>query len=127
MASIFISRVRNEFERYSREIDDKIHLPNLKIETQENFINTGETQSKLNEYISSCDMVVHLVGDITGHIPTSREELKEVTSFLNANPKILAQFEWMNDHKVLKTISLTQWEAWLALYHEKQLIISQPA
>ena len=41
--------------------------PNVKLEVQETFIATGnETLDKLDDYLQSCDAVIHLVGDMTG-------------------------------------------------------------
>lgn len=93
---------------------------------QEDFIPTGkETLDKLDEYIRHCHLVIHLVGDMTGALaqppsiaairqkyPDFTERLPEVARFLEPGAPAL---------------SYTQWEAWLALYHRKELIIAVPA
>lgn len=92
---------------------------------QEDFIATGkETLDKLDEYIQHCDLVIHLVGDMTGALaqppsiaairqkyPDFTERLPEVARFLEPGAPAL---------------SYTQWEAWLALYHRRELIIAVP-
>ena len=65
--NIFLSCVTKEFKSYRDELAANLNRPNVKIEVQETFIATGtETLDKLDDYIRSCDAVIHLVGDMTG-------------------------------------------------------------
>lgn len=92
---------------------------------QEDFIATGEeTLDKLDDYIRQCDAVVHLVGDMTGasaqapSVALIRSRYPDFTSRL----PVLEPFLEPNG----PALSYTQWEAWLALYHRKMLIIAVP-
>ena len=58
---LFLSCVTKEFKSYRNELAANLNRPNVKIEVQETFIATGtETLDKLDDYIQSCDAVIHL-------------------------------------------------------------------
>ena len=122
---IFLSTVSAEFRSYRDALRHDLDRPNVTVKVQEDFIATGtETLDKLDEYIRPCDAVIHLVGDMTGalaqatavgairqHYPDLAERLPVLGPFLESGAPAL---------------SYTQWEAWLALYHGKVLIIATP-
>jgi hypothetical protein len=96
------------------------------VAVQEDFIVTGtETLDMLDDYIRQCDAVIHLVGDMTGALaqapslalirsryPDLGEKLPPLAPFLQPGAPALSSY--------------TQWEAWLALYRGKPLIIATP-
>jgi tetratricopeptide (TPR) repeat protein len=92
---------------------------------QEDFIATGtETLDKLDGYILQCDAVIHLVGDMTGALaqaPSVAVIRQRYPDFDKRLPP-LAPFLQTDG----PPLSYTQWEAWLALYHGKTLIIAAP-
>jgi len=122
---IFLSTVSAEFRSYRDALRHDLERPNVTVKVQEDFIATGtETLDKLDEYIRQCDAIIHLVGDMTGalaqptavaailqHYPDLADRLPVLSSFLDAGAPAL---------------SYTQWEAWLALYHKKVLLIAIP-
>lgn len=122
---IFLSTVSAEFRSYRDALRHDLERPNVTVKVQEDFIATGmETLDKLDDYISKCDAVVHLIGDMTGAMaqspslsiinqryPDIGQRLPPLSPFLESGAKAL---------------SYTQWEAWLALYHRKVLIIAAP-
>jgi hypothetical protein len=122
---IFLSTVSAEFRSYRDALRRDLTRPNVSIAVQEDFIATGtETLDMLDDYIRQCDAVIHLVGDMTGapaqapslevirqRYPDLSEKLPPLASFLETGGPAL---------------SYTQWEAWLALYHKKPLIIAVP-
>ena len=122
---IFLSTVSAEFRSYRDALRHDLDRPNVTVKVQEDFIATGtETLDKLDEYIRQCDAVIHLVGDMTGALaqapsvavigqryPDLAERLPVLAPFLEPDAPAL---------------SYTQWEAWLALYHRKVLIIAVP-
>jgi tetratricopeptide (TPR) repeat protein len=95
------------------------------VKAQEDFKDLGfSTLVKLDDYIGHCDAVVHLVGDMTGAdaeaqcavaIRARHKDLPEILPPLGAALAAGAG------------VSYTQWEAWLALYHGKALLIAQAA
>ena len=122
---IFLSTVSAEFRSYRDKLPHDLRRPNVSIKVQEDFIVTGtETLDMLDDYIRQCDAVIHLVGDMTGALaqapsltvirqryPDLGEKLPPLAPFLEPGTPAL---------------SYTQWEAWLALYHGKPLIIAVP-
>ena len=62
-AHIFLSTVTAEFQSYRDELARHLDRPNVSVKVQENFIATcNEKLDKLDDYIQSCDVVIHLVG-----------------------------------------------------------------
>lgn len=124
-AQIFLSSISAEFRSYRDALRHDLDRPNVTVKVQEDFIATGtETLDKLDGYIRQCDAVIHLVGNMTGALaqapsvavirqryPDFDKRLPLLGPFLRADGPAL---------------SYTQWEAWLALYHKKTLIIAVP-
>jgi tetratricopeptide (TPR) repeat protein len=122
---IFLSTVSAEFRSYRDALRHDLARPNVSVAVQEDFIVTGtETLDMLDDYIRQCDAVIHLVGDMTGaqaqapslavirnRYPDMGEKLPPLVPYLQPGAPAL---------------SYTQWEAWLALYHGKPLIIAAP-
>ena len=122
---IFLSTVSAEFRRYRDALRRDLDRPNVTVKIQEDFIATGtETLDKLDGYIRQCDAVIHLVGDMTGALaqPPSVAVVRERYPDLATRLPPLAPLLNGAD----PAISYTQWEAWLALYHKKVLIIAAP-
>lgn len=64
---IFISCVSAEFGSYRDALCHYLTRPNVTVKVQEHFIVTGtETLDMLDDYIRQCEVVIHLVGDMTG-------------------------------------------------------------
>jgi hypothetical protein len=122
---IFLSAVSSEFRSYRDRLAEKLKRPNLSVHVQEDFIAAGTgTLDKLNDYIRECEAVIHLVGDITGAMasPSAAAAIKERYPDLGSRFPPLA--ETLSTGTPL--LSYTQWEAFLALYHRKVLIIATP-
>src|SRR5438094_554018 len=67
---LFLSAVSSEFEAYRTLLAGDLRRPTLDVHVQEDFIVTGgSTLQKLDDYIRSCDGVVHLIGKATGAKP----------------------------------------------------------
>jgi hypothetical protein len=122
---LFLSTVSNEFRSYRDELRRQLKRPNVDVHVQEDFIPTGtETLDKLDSYIAGCDAVIHLVGDMSGAtVPAA------VQSGLQArHPDLVTKLPPLQ--LPLETgsppLSYTQWEAYLAIYHGKPLIIALP-
>jgi hypothetical protein len=123
---IFLSTVSSEFRSYRDRLAEKLKRPNLSVHVQEDFIAAGtETLDKLDDYIRECEAVVHLVGVMTGAMasPSAVAAIKE------RYPDFATRFPPLAESLSTGTplLSYTQWEAFLALYHRKVLIIATPA
>ncbi len=121
---IFLSTVSAEFRSYRDALRHYLDRPNVTVKVQEDFIVTGtETLDMLDEYIRQCDVVIHLVGDMTGamaqapSVAVIRERYPDFGSRLPVGPFL---------EPGGAPLSYTQWEAWLALYHARRLIIAVP-
>jgi WD40 repeat protein len=122
---IFLSTVSAEFRSYRDALRHDLDRPNVTVKVQEDFIATGtETLGMLDGYIKQCDAVIHLVGDMTGAPaqPPSVTAIRQAYPDFNKRLPFLSPF-LQSDGPALP---YTQWEAWLALYHGKRLIIWAP-
>ncbi|GKS70065.1 tetratricopeptide repeat protein [Nitrosomonas sp. PY1] len=123
--SIFISTVSAEFHSYRDALRHDLDRPNVTVKVQEDFIATGtETLAMLDEYISRCNAVIHLVGDMTG----AMAQAPSLTFIRERYPDLAERFPSLQSFLApdAQALSYTQWEAWLALYHRKMLIIAAP-
>jgi hypothetical protein len=121
-----LSTVSSEFRSYRDRLAEELKRPNLSVHVQEEFIASGtETLDKLDDYIRECEAVVHLVGDMTGAMayPSAVAAIKE------RYPDLATRFPPLAEtlSAGAPALSYTQWEAFLALYHRKVLIIATPA
>jgi hypothetical protein len=124
---VFLSAVTSEFQRYRNILRRLLKRRNLDIHVQEDFIATGtETLEKLDDYIKNCDAVIHLVGKTAGALakPGTLQMLKWRYPNL---VRRLPVFKTSLDKHDPVTLSYTQWEAYLAIYHKRALFIALPA
>jgi hypothetical protein len=121
--SVFLSTVSDEFHRYRDQLRTDLTRHNVEVKVQEDFKGLGgDTLDKLDVYVAHCDAVVHLVGEMTGSAPGEREQ----QGLLRKHPDLPARLPPLGD--VLRPgaeISYTQWEAWLAVYHGKLLLMAK--
>jgi tetratricopeptide (TPR) repeat protein len=120
---VFLSTVSDEFRAYRDQLRTDLTRHNVEVKVQEDFKDLGgDTLDKLDVYIAHCNCVVHLVGDMTGSAPLSRE----VDALLAKHPDLAAALPPFGEALSAGVeISCTQWEAWLALYHRKLLLIAK--
>ena len=122
---IFLSTVSAEFRSYRDALRHYLDRPNVTAKVQEDFIATGsETLDMLDDYIRQCAVVIHLVGDMTGAMapaPSVAAIRQRYPDFGGRLPPVATFLEAGGP-----PLSYTQWEAWLALYHGKRLIIAVP-
>lgn len=122
---IFLSTVSAEFRSYRDALRRDLDRPNVTVKVQEDFIATGtETLDKLDEYIRLCDAVIHLVGDMTGALA----QAPSVAVIRHRYPDLADRLPVLGPFldPGAPALSYTQWEAWLALYHGKVLIVAAP-
>jgi hypothetical protein len=120
---IFLSTVSDEFRAYRDQLRSDLTRHNVEVKAQEDFKDLGgDTLDKLNIYIESCDAVVHLVGDMTGSAPLKRDVDALLAKYSDLAAKLPPLDEALRNGV---GVSYTQWEALLALYHRKLLLIAK--
>ena len=122
---LFLSAVSSEFESYRKLLAADLKRPNLDVAVQEDFGVTGRTTlEKLDAYIRHCDAVIHLIGKATGGVP----EEPAVAALVATYPDLGTRLPPLAEH--LRTpqpgFSYTQWEAYLAIYHRRDLYVYRP-
>lgn len=122
---LFLSAVSSEFADYRKLLAADLKRPDLDVAVQEDFIVTGgSTLEKLDDYIRACDGVIHLIGKATGAVL----EEPAVAALLARYPDFVARLPPLAAHlaKPQPGFSYTQWEAYLAMYHQRPLFVYRP-
>ncbi len=120
---LFLSCVSLEFRAYRDVLAANLAQPGVELRRQEDFVGAGRTTlEKLDDYIRTCDAVVHLVGYAAGANPESAE----VSALLRNLPDFVSKLGLADLFKS-PGLSYTQWEAWLALYYGKPLALYRAA
>ena len=120
---IFLSTVSDEFRAYRDQLSGDLGRHDVSVKIQEDFKDLGgDTLDKLDVYIGHCDAVVHLVGDMCGAAADGREQSALVAKRSDIPQKLPLLGEAL---KSGVRLPYTQWEAWLALYHGKPLMIAK--
>ncbi len=124
--TVFLSTVSDEFRPYRDQLDTDLTRHNVEVKVQEDFKEYGDgTLSGLDLLIAHCDAVVHLVGEMTG---AETDPDHEQGPLLRKHPDLVTRFAPLAQAlKAGERLTYTQWEAWLALYHGKKLIIAKAA
>jgi tetratricopeptide (TPR) repeat protein len=134
---VFISTVSGEFEKPAAtfpglrsKLRGCLARAGCDVKVQEDFRQTaGGTLEKLDAYIRDCDAVIHLVGRLPGYLADadSPQDVPDYLAhiatqpggrtFLDKQPELLAEFG------AGAGISLTQFEAYMALHHRVPLFV----
>ena len=122
---LFLSCVSDEFGTYRDELRRKLNRPNVEVKIQEDFkLLGGDTLRMIEEYVVKCEAVVHFVGDMAGSTPAPAS----VDDLLMRSPHLAARLAAKGmAREALASLTYTQWEAWLAIGFEKDLVIVTPA
>lgn len=122
---IFLSAVTDEFGRHRESLRRDLDRPDVTVKIQEDFIASGvETLAKLDDYIRQCDAVIHLVGDMPGAPAHARSVRWLAARYPDFGRRLPVLVPFLAEDGA--SLSYTQWEAWLALYHGKPLVIAVP-
>jgi tetratricopeptide (TPR) repeat protein len=123
--TVFLSTVSDEFRSYRDQLESDLTRQNVAVKVQERFKDLGsDTLDKLDKYIVDCDAVVHLVGDMCGAVADAAQQRALLARYLDIEQRLPALSQAL---KTGVAVSYTHWEAWLALYHCKQLYIAEAA
>ena len=127
---LFLSCVSDEFGDDRDALRRALTRPNVEIKIQEDFqAMGGDTLALLEDYVESCDVVVHFIGDMAGSAPKP----SSVDDLLKRRPELAARLaEKGMDRAALGRLTYTQWEAWLAIGFNRDgakqnLVIVAPA
>lgn len=124
-ASFFLSTVSAEFASYRDVLRCHLTQPRLSVAIQEDFVATGtETLDKLDDYLRACDGVIHLIGDMTGALAQAPSVAVLQVRYPDFGARFPVLLPFLAEGG--PALSYTQWEAWLALYHRKRLLICAP-
>jgi hypothetical protein len=127
---LFLSCVSDEFRAYREALRHALTHRRVEIKIQEDFkLPGGDTLAMLEDYIESCNVVIHFIGDMAGSAPAATS----VDDLLKRRPQLAARLaEKGVTREDLGRLSYTQWEAWLAVGFSKDgakrnLVIVEPA
>jgi len=121
--TIFLSTVTTEFPDYRAKLRAELVGVQVEIKDQEYFKNYGVTTlAKLDLYVSESDYVVHLVGDMPGALPPATSVEALAAKYKDCIDRLPPLREALTAGV---SLSYAQWEAWLALIHDKRLIIAE--
>jgi len=121
--SVFLSTVSDEFRDYRDLLVQDLTRHNVAVKVHEDFeILGGDMLDKLDAYIAACDAVVHLVGDMCGAPAREAQQRALLAKHSDLSGKLPPLGEALANGFACP---YTQWEAWLALYHGKQLYIAK--
>jgi tetratricopeptide (TPR) repeat protein len=121
--SVFLSTVTDEFGAYRVKLEGDLTRHDVAVKVQERFKDLGgDTLDKLDTYVAHCDAVVHLVGEMCGAAADARQQEALVAKYPDL-PRRLPPLGGALG--VGAAIPYTHWEAWLALYHKKPLMIAK--
>lgn len=122
---LFLSAVSAEFRSYRDALRRPLTRPNVSVAVQEDFIATGnETLDKLDDYIKACDAVIHLVGDMSGAVAKPSAVASVCSRYPDLGERLPALGAFLTPGA--PPLSYTQWEAYLAVYHRRTLIVARP-
>jgi exonuclease VII small subunit len=123
--SVFLSTVTDEFGAYRVKLEGDLTRHDVAVKVQERFKDLGgDTLDKLDTYVAHCDAVVHLVGEMCGAAADAGQQEALVAKYPDLPRRLPPLGGALVDGAA---IPHTQWEAWLALYHKKPLMIAKAA
>jgi hypothetical protein len=110
---LFLSCVSDEFRAYREALRHALTHKKVEIKIQEDFkLPGGDTLAMLEDYIESCDVVVHFIGDMAGSTPKPTS----VDDLLKRRPELAKRLADKGmTREDLGLLTYTQWEAWLAV------------
>ena len=127
---LFLSCVSNEFGAYREALRHALTHKRVEIKIQEDFkLPGGDTLAMLEDYIESCNVVIHFIGDMAGSAPPATS----VDDLFKRRPEIAARLADKGmTREDLGRLTYTQWEAWLAVGFnehgaERNLVVVAPA
>src|SRR6185503_1659931 len=88
------------------------------------IVSGGSTLQKLDEYIKACDGVVHLIGKATGAVPETVAVQDLLTQYPDFAQRLAPLAESLKQSD--PGFSYTQWECYLAIYHQRPIFIYLP-
>jgi CheY-like chemotaxis protein len=120
--TVYFSANSREFSVYREELAKHLLRPRIKFWAQEDFTRTASsTLETIDSAIQQCDIVGHLIGRTFGAMPTHDDVKALLQKYTDFNERV--PFADHVDSDTSNVFSYTQWEAYLALYHERPLFV----
>lgn len=118
---LLVSAVTAEFGPYRAVLRRRLAAPALAVHVQEDFVaSAGALLNKLDAYVRSSSYVVHLVGQQCGELAPP----DDVSALLSRYPDLTERVPCVRDAvELARGVSYTQWEAYLAVYHHRPLLV----
>jgi len=119
---IFISCASSEFKSYREDLRKHLTASSLEVKIQEDFVSGPATLlEKLDDYITNCSAIIHLIGDSCG----SRPKPAEVRALLDRYQDLASTLPELASKLIPDgcPFTYTQWEVFLAIYHRVQCFI----
>jgi hypothetical protein len=126
MSKLFLSCVSRELGAYRTLLTADLRRAKVDVRVQEDFgVGGGTLLDALDAYIRECNAVIHLIGHGTGAFP----EVPAVRALLVRYPDIAEKIPALRNilSQPDPRISYTQWEAYLAIYHDREIHIYLPS
>lgn len=112
----FISAVSDEFASERSEILANFHDRDWELRVQENFFAPGKPiLCEISDYIQAADGVIQLIGSQAGNAVVPAD----IDAVLAKHPDLLTKLAV--DRPYLERLSYTQFEAYLAIFHDRSL------
>ncbi|MCA9117150.1 MAG: hypothetical protein KDA79_18895, partial [Planctomycetaceae bacterium] len=116
MPKLFLSAASAEFGDLREQMADDAQTKHSEVKHQGNFASSGtKLLEKLDDYIRTCDAVIHLIGCRSGSVANP----VGVQAMLTRYPDLPGRLPWLREEleRSEHRLTYTQWEAYLALYH----------
>ncbi|MBC8115813.1 MAG: ATP-binding protein, partial [Candidatus Saccharimonas sp.] len=127
LRQVFLSTVTTEFGEHRALLKADLSLPRVKVQEQGDLVQgEGKLLQTLDDYVREhCDAVIHVVGSAAGQ-PLKPDEVRWL---LETYPDFATRFPFLADELRASptTLTYTQMEAWLALYHRKRCHLFRPS
>jgi tetratricopeptide (TPR) repeat protein len=122
---LFLSAVSREFLSYRNLLTGDLKRDTLDVAVQEDFmVGGGSTLAKLDDYIRACDGIIHLIGKASGDAPAEPAVAALLQKYPDFATKLPPLASALSNSQ--PGFSYTQWEAYLAMYHDRPLFIYRP-
>jgi hypothetical protein len=118
--SVFLSCVSTEFRSYRELLAKQLRTAGVEVYDQDHFRDAGGLLlDHLDSLVQKSEQVVHLIGRGVG----SRPKPDELDAFLQRREGLIAKLGLQHNVALVREFSYTQWEFWLARYHNKPCFV----
>ncbi len=124
--NVLVSAVGSEFGELREGLWRWLQQLGMHVRGHEDAPASGmPTLLRIDDRVRACDVVIHLAGDACG----ADARAAGVAALTERYPDFVARIPGLRKHLAQggEPLPYQQWEAWLALYHGKQLVVARPS